>query len=146
MDINGGIALAIHDVVVQGEMIVASKYVTLTLSFEQEGDVWVGDCLELGTSTYADTLEACEGELRELVVEHLNVLEEIGERPAFFEEWGITLHSTPDTPNQFTIRGSGDSWARLFQDSTDALAPFLRPRIFPIQDREGEAAGQLVGA
>lgn len=125
---------------------MASKYVTLTLSFEQEGDVWVGDCLELGTSTYADTLDACEDELRELVVEHLNVLEEIGERAAFFEEWGITLHSTSDTPAQFTIRGSGDSWARLFQESTDALAPFLRPRIFPIRDREGEAAGQLVGA
>ena len=125
---------------------MASKYVTLTLSFEREGDVWVGDCLELGTSTYADTLEACEDELGELVVEHIDVLEEIGERDRFFEEWGIIVRSTSDTPAQFTIRGSGDSWERLFQDSTDALAPFVRPRIFPVGDREGEAAGQLVGA
>ena len=123
---------------------MASKYVTLTLSFEQEEDVWVGHCLELGTSTFADTVEACEDELRELVVEHLNVLEEVGERPAFFEEWGITLHTTSDTPAQFTIRGSGDYWARLFQDSLGARAPFLKPRIFPVRDREGEAA-ELVG-
>ena len=125
---------------------MASKYVALTLSFEREGDVWVGVCLELGTSTYADTLEACEDELRELVVEHIDVLEEIGERDRFFQEWGITLRDTPVPPAHLTIRGSGDSWARLFQDSTDALAPFLRPRIFPIRDRESEAAGQLVGA
>ena len=119
---------------------MASKYVVLTLRFEREGDVWAGDCMELGTSAFADTLEACEGELRELTAEHLSVLEEIGERPAFFEEWGITLRSAPDTPRQFTIRGSGESWARLFQDSTGVSDLFLKPRIFPVQDREGEAA------
>ena len=120
---------------------MASKYVALTLSFEREGDVWVGVCLELGTSTYADTLEACEGELRELVVEHIDVLEEIGERDRFFQEWGITLQDTPVPPAQFTIRGSGDSWERLFQNSTDAGAPFLTLRILPVGGREGESVG-----
>ena len=125
---------------------MASKYVALTLSFEREGDVWVGVCLELGTSTYADTLEACEDELRELVVEHIDVLEEIGERDRFFQEWGITLRDTPVPPAHLTIRGSVDSWERLFQESPDARAPFLTLRIVPVRDLAGEAARQLVGA
>ena len=120
---------------------MASKYVALTLSFEREGDVWVGVCLELGTSTYAGTLEECEDELRELVVEHIDVLEEIGERDRFFQEWGITLRDTPVPPAQFTIRGSGDSWERLFQESTDAGAPFLTLRIVPVGKLEVQAVG-----
>ena len=50
-------------------------YVTLTFSFEQEGIEWVGTCLELGTSTFADTLEECQVALEDLVTDHLDVLE-----------------------------------------------------------------------
>ena len=120
---------------------MASKYVPLTLSFEREGDVWVGICLEMGTSTFADTLEECQAELREFVEEHIDVLEEIGERERFFQKWGITTQDTPAPPAQFTIRGCGESWERLFQDSDDACAPFLTLRIFPVREREGEAVG-----
>ena len=70
-----------------------SGYVTLTFSFEQEGSDWVGLCLELGTSTFSDTLEECQVELQELVADHLEVLEETGERERFFEEWGAGSHS-----------------------------------------------------
>ena len=120
---------------------MAMKYAALTFSFEREGDVWVGVCLELGTSTYADTLEECQSELLEFVEAHIDVLEEIGERDRFFQKWGITLQDTPAPPAQFTIRGSGDSWERLFQNSTDAGAPFLTLRIVPVGGREGEAVG-----
>ena len=120
---------------------MASKYVALTLSFEREGDVWVGVCLELGTSTFADTLEECQSELLEFVEENLNLLEEVGERDRFFKKWGITLQDTPVPPAHLTIRGSGDSWERLFQESTDAGAPFLTLRILPVGEREGEAVG-----
>ena len=120
---------------------MASKYVALTLSFEREGDVWVGVCLELGTSTFADTLEDCQSELLEFVEENLNLLEEVGERDRFFKKWGITVQDTLAPPAQFTIRGSGDSWERLFQNSTDAGAPFLKLRILPVGGREGEAVG-----
>ena len=105
-------------------------YVTLTLSFEQEGSEWVGICLELGTSTFADTLEKCQEELEELVTDHLNVLEEIGEREQFFEEWGIAVHTSDEIPSEFTIRGSGDSWNRLFERCPGARGPFLQPRVF----------------
>ena len=117
-----------------------SGYVTLTLSFEQEGSEWVGVCLELGTSTFADTLEECQEELRELVADHLDVLGEIGERERFFEEWGIEVHTDDKIPSEFTIRGSGDSWNRLFERSAGTCGPFLQPRVFPAgqadQDQE----------
>ena len=79
-----------------------SGYVTLTLSFEQEGSDWVGTCPELGTSTFADTLAECQAELEELVTEHLDVLDEVGERERFFEEWGIDVH-TDEVPGEFTM-------------------------------------------
>ena len=107
-----------------------SEYVTLTFSFEQEESAWVGTCLELGTSTFADTLEECQAELEELVTDHLDVLEEVGERERFFKEWGIDVH-TDAVPGEFTIGGSGDSWNRLFKESSGFGGPFLRPRVFP---------------
>ena len=119
---------------------ILSGYITLTLSFEQEGSEWVGVCLELGTSTFADTLEKCQEELQELVTDHLNVLEEIGERERFFEEWGISVHTSNEIPSEFTIRGSGDSWNRLFEGAAGTRGPFLQPRVFPAgqagQDQE----------
>ena len=126
---------------------MASKYVALTLSFEREGDVWVGVCLELGTSTFADTLEECQSELLEFVEENLNLLEEVGERDRFFKKWGITVRSKPDAPEHFTIRSSenGESWNNLFQGTNGSDALFLRPRIFAIGEKEG-AAGQLASA
>lgn len=107
-----------------------SGYVTLTLSFEQEGSQWVGICLELGTSTFADTLEKCQEELQDLVTDHLHVLEEAGERERFFKEWGIVVHTSDKIPSEFTIRGSGDSWNRLFEGCPSARGPFLQPRVF----------------
>ena len=58
-------------------------YVHLTLRFHVEGTNWVGVCVELGTSTFAQTLAGCRSELEELVTDHLEVLEEIGERERF---------------------------------------------------------------
>ena len=124
---------------------MAAEYVDINLRFEREGDVWVGSCLELGTSTFDDTLEACQDGLRELAVEHLDVLEEVGERAAFFNEWGITLHTAPAAPSQFDVLGNGGFWAGAFQESPDDGATFLKMRVFFVKDREREAAGQLVG-
>ena len=110
-------------------------YVFLTLSFEREGNKWVGVCLELGTSTFARTLKATQEELLVLVGEHLNLLEEEGERETFFKKWNIEIHPTQKTPREFVIRGSGDSWERLFRNAIETKGPFLRPRVFPLGAR-----------
>ena len=76
-------------------MAEAAESVQLTLSFTREGTRWVGCCVELGTSTYDRSLERCERALRALVAEHLDLLEEAGERGAFFKQWGIEATASP---------------------------------------------------
>ena len=95
-------------------------YVHLTLRFHLEGTEWVGVCVELGTSTFARTLAKCRNELEELVTDHLEVLEDIGERERFFEEWGVETHPSPVPPGEFTIRCPDD-----LQESRPLFQPFV---------------------
>lgn len=76
-------------------------YIKVTFQFHREGSQWVGECLELGTSTYAATLEETERELMELVTLHLNTLANLGERERFFSENGIEIfyNDLPKTVN-----------------------------------------------
>ena len=55
----------------------ADYVVGLTFDFLQEEGQWVGVCLELGTSTYAESLERTQEELREAVELHLNEMERL---------------------------------------------------------------------
>ena len=76
-------------------------YVVLTYQFERDGRKWVGTCLELSTSTYADTRHKAHEALSSLVIDHLNLLERSGERIRFFDEWNIRLYPTlPDLPEE----------------------------------------------
>ena len=68
-----------------------SKYIKLTLVYHKEGQQWVGECQELGTSTFGDSFEEVETELIELVELHLNTLEGLNERERFFKEQGIEI-------------------------------------------------------
>ena len=107
-------------------------YVHLTLRFNAEGTDWVGLCVELGTSTFAQTLAACRNELEELVTDHLEVLEEIGERDRFFAEWGIDVHADPGPPVELTIRCPDD-----LQESRPLFQPFVCPVSLPEQQHAG---------
>lgn len=70
----------------------AQGFVILTLAFRQDGRRWTGECLELGTATYARTLKQAQDELAELVTLHLNSLEDVGECERFFKEQGIRFY------------------------------------------------------
>ncbi|MDA0987660.1 MAG: hypothetical protein O2783_00690 [Chloroflexi bacterium] len=107
-------------------------YVQLTLQFEREGNKWVGTCTELSTSTFARTLKQCQEALSALVIEHLNCLEEEGERPAFFKKWNIEIHPTRTTPSTVTIRGVGADWNQLFRGGVENQGPLFQPRLFSI--------------
>ena len=61
---------------VQGSLDFA---ITLTCTYSQEGDQWVGICDELGTSTFADTLDHTRIELQEAVQLQLNEVERIAD-------------------------------------------------------------------
>ena len=51
--------------------------IVLTFEFTQEANQWVGLCLELGTSTFADDLEQTRLQLREAVELQLNEVERL---------------------------------------------------------------------
>ena len=71
------------------------SYIIVTVEFLQEDGQWVGRCLDLGTSTCADTLDEAHKAMREALELHLNALEETGERARFFREHGIRTYSSP---------------------------------------------------
>jgi len=108
------------------------KYVILTLKFERQGNQWVGTCVELSTSTFARTLRQTQKELRELVIAHLNVLEQEGERERFFKEWGIEAHAAKPAPPEIRIRGLAAEWDRLLEDSSAPQGPFFQPGVFSV--------------
>ncbi len=71
------------------------KYFYLTARFyrdKEDKSVWIGECVELSTSTYGDSIEEVQVELKELVALHLQTLEKIGERERFFKEHNIVVH------------------------------------------------------
>lgn len=61
----------------------------LQARFHKEGDQWLGECSELGTATFGDSLEEVQAELRELIELHLDALGRSGERDRFFAEHGV---------------------------------------------------------
>jgi predicted RNase H-like HicB family nuclease len=81
-------------------MMATLGYLMLTLRVAKEGDQWSAICEELGTATYADTVEEALAELRELVGLHLDALKDVGERKQFFEDHGIDVHTVPQVPVQ----------------------------------------------
>lgn len=73
------------------------EWYLLTFSFQKESDGrWTAYCNELGTATFADTLEEAKDELTELVQLHLSTLEDVGERQRFFAERNILPHNTSE--------------------------------------------------
>ncbi len=81
-------------------------YILLTVTFFEEDDQWVGLCQELGTATCADTLDEAHEALEEAIFMQLNALEELGERPRFFEKHGIRLYRTKPSRKKFSVSAS----------------------------------------
>ena len=104
-------------------------YVDLTLKYEYEEEQWVGVCLELGTSTFADTLEEVHDNLTELVVEHLNLLEAEGERERFFEEHDISYHEVrPDSVSvTLPVQGREGHSSAFYQAQSLPIPPQREP-------------------
>ena len=104
-------------------------YVDLTLKYEFEEDQWVGVCLELSTSTFGDTLEEVKDDLTQLVIEHLNLLEDAGERERFFAENGITYHEfKPDSVSvTLPLRDQAGQSSAFYQAQSLPIPPKREP-------------------
>ncbi len=75
-------------------------FVVLHAHYWKENEQWLGECDELGTATFADTIEEVQAELKAMILLHLNTLEETGERDRFFKERGIKIYSEGDIPKK----------------------------------------------
>lgn len=88
-------------------------YLALTLKITQEGEQYSVLCEELGTATYGDSPEEALGELRELVLLHLEALRETGERERFFKEHSIQIHPAPQVPTERRFMVGGGTFPEV---------------------------------
>lgn len=108
-------------------MAAPAGFITLTFAFQREGRTWVGTCEELGTSAYGRTLERANEELEDLVLLHLNTLEQEGERERFFRENSIPFY-TDKPPTKVEV---SPSTVTDFNGQEGGLR-YLLPRTVPI--------------
>ena len=66
-----------------------SNLVLLTLDLTQEDEVWVGTCIELGTSAYADSLEELRGEIADAIGLQLNEAMRLGFIDEYIQERSV---------------------------------------------------------
>lgn len=66
-------------------------YIRLTFIYRELKNRWTGECTELGTATFGNSLEDIKEKLEEAVLCHLNTLEDLGERKRFFKKHGIKI-------------------------------------------------------
>ena len=68
----------------------------LTLDFAHEREQWTGTCLELGTSTFADTLDNVRSELHAAISLQLNEVDRLGFISDYLEENRVPVIWIPD--------------------------------------------------
>lgn len=81
-------------------------YIMTNFVFYEEGDYWLGECLELGTATFGHTLKEAKERLEEAVLLHINTLEDVGERARFFTEHNIKFYSYKPRIRSFHVSTS----------------------------------------
>ena len=85
--------IAIH---YEKEMRSPDFVLPLTIDLEREGEQWTGSCLELGTSTFGDTLDEVRRDLHEAVSLQLNEVERLGFTNDYLEENRVSIIPLPD--------------------------------------------------
>ena len=83
--------------------------IILTFEFSQESGQWVGLCLELGTSTFSDTLEQTRLELQEAVELQLNEVERLGFIQDYLSENHVRVVPVDAATNASGFAVAGDT-------------------------------------
>ena len=76
---------------------------SLTFDIEKEGEQWTGTCLDLGTSTFGDTLDEAINELHESVTLQLDEVDRLGFVSEYLAENRVSIIRLAD------VESSGDS-------------------------------------
>ena len=69
--------------------------VVLTADIDEYEEKWVGTVLELGVSTYADSLEELRNEISEAILLQLNEIERLGYIDEYLREHGVRKLNMP---------------------------------------------------
>ena len=81
--------------------------IVLTMEYSEESDIWVGQCLELGTPAEAPTSKELRQELVEAVHLQLEQVQELGFIDAFLRNHGVALFPLGKEPRP---GGRGTGW------------------------------------
>lgn len=86
-------------------------YVVLRFRLHRETAHWVGECIDLGISSFGATIDEAIEATEEAATLYLDTLESEGERERFFLEHGITLHAALPVPDTITFEMHPGEWA-----------------------------------
>lgn len=92
----------------------SDAYIIVTFLFYKEGNRWVGQCKELGTSTFGRSIQEALERLNEAVGLHLSTLEQVGECERFFRDHNITLHLHKPQEEEIRIPIEPDAFVRSY--------------------------------
>ncbi len=84
------------------------RYVIVTLAVHREGEHYVADCLELGTSSFGATEQEALDNVREATLLYLNMLDELDECDRVLQERGVAI--TDGGMARTRIECPPDSW------------------------------------
>ncbi len=71
---------------------VPKGFIQLTFRYEESDRVWIGECLELGTTTEADTLDEIRQDLQGAVKLQLVQMDKLGHIGGFLREHNVRVH------------------------------------------------------
>jgi len=91
-----------------------NAYVIVTFLFYKEGNRWVGQCKEFGTSTFGRSIQEAFERLNGAVELHLNTLEQVRERESFFREHNIISYPHKPQKEEIRIRYEPDAFIRSY--------------------------------
>ena len=99
----------------------------MTLAVWQEGDQWVGRCLEFDVASSGPSADEAVEETMDAVCSYLNALEEIGERERLFRDSDIKVYvhepsQIPLSPLPRDLAGNRNVQVRSFEYQIAALA------------------------
>ena len=83
------------------------SFIVLTFEYTKEEGMWVGVCLELGTSTFADSVEQVREELLEAVSLQISEMTRLGYGDQYFRENNVPIRPIPQPISEpgFSLAG-----------------------------------------
>ena len=97
------------------------EYIVVTFMVSREGEYWVSECLELGTSSFGRDKETAIENLGDATDVYLNTLEDLGECRVVLKEKGVRVYSYE--PAELEVRRAKFPVGSIIQPTVMPLQP-----------------------